>query len=86
VREFSQCGFFEGRIGAAGASLTHCPHPASFTGVNADSEVSVACIHHHHLLGHAHAIHGFDSVDEETLTRVAENQADLEQLLDSGGT
>lgn len=83
---FSQCGYFEGRVGPAGPTLNQCPHPASFTGAGPDDTVAVACFSHHHLLKHPTAIHGLGPVDGETLARVAENQAAMEQLLDSGGT
>lgn len=85
--EFSRCGFFEGRVTDQGPTLTRCDHQASFTGANAEGVVAVACDWHYHLLRHPTPIPGVVAGDEETLARVAENQAAMDALLDSvGGT
>lgn len=78
---FAQCGYFV--LGPDG--LERCFQPAAFTGANADDVVAVACWAHRDRLKHPTAIHGVEPTDDETLARVAENQAAMEELLNSSG-
>lgn len=81
---FSQCAFAS-ETTFRSSGVEQCPHRAVFLGATSDDVVTLACSSHKWLLKHSTPIHSLGPVGEETLARVAENQASMEQLLDSGG-